>query len=370
MTLTVGSLFSGIGGLELGLERAGMRVIWQSEIDPYASRVLKKHWPTVPNLGDVTKIDWSSVERPDLICGGFPCQPFSLAGRGAGKEDDRYLWPHFARCLRVLRPRWALLENVPGLLVRGFGDVLADLAAIGYDTEWESLPAAAFGAPHLRWRVFVVAHAGGGTVGDEPVFVFGRGGASVARDDGPERVVADADSGRFEEFGEPELGGLEGARRGVVDGCRAARRFDDAETVADADGERRGGRSGVFGPGRRGQSEDGGDTLADPAGTGRGRPGAVGGDGTVSARGRETLFGGRGGGVGGAGESEPAVCGVADGLSEGLDVAVNPWAAGEWPDVPRTVGRVVHRPDRLRCLGNAVVPQVAQWIGERILEVV
>ena len=159
MTLTVGSLFSGIGGLDLGLERAGMRVIWQSEIDPYACRVLAKHWPGVPNLGDVSTIDWGSIERPDLIGGGYPCQPFSLAGSRRGADDPRHLWPHFARSLRLLRPRFALLENVPGHLSLGFGDVLADLAELGYGAEWECIPAAAVGAPHLRWRVFVVAYA-------------------------------------------------------------------------------------------------------------------------------------------------------------------------------------------------------------------
>ena len=157
-TMTVGGLFSGIGGLELGLERAGMRVVWQSEIDPYASRVLAKHWPTVPNLGDVTAVDWSTVERPDLVCGGFPCQPFSQAGARRGADDPRHLWPHLATCLRLVRPEWVLLENVPGLLTLGFGEVAGDLADLGYELEWECIPAAAVGAPHLRYRVFVVAH--------------------------------------------------------------------------------------------------------------------------------------------------------------------------------------------------------------------
>lgn len=159
--LTVGSLFSGIGGLDLGLERAGMRVIWNAEVDPYCCRVLKKHWPDVPNLGDVTAIDWSSVERPDVICGGYPCQPFSLAGGRAGEDDARHLWPYVSDAVRVLRPRYALLENVAGHLSLGFGRVLGDLAEIGYDAEWDCIPAAAIGAPHQRDRVFVVAYPEG-----------------------------------------------------------------------------------------------------------------------------------------------------------------------------------------------------------------
>ncbi len=91
--MKVGSLFSGIGGLDLGLERAGMQVIWNCENDPYCSRVLAKHWPTIPNLGDITQIDWSGVERVELICGGFPCQPASLAGKRKGRDDERWLWP-------------------------------------------------------------------------------------------------------------------------------------------------------------------------------------------------------------------------------------------------------------------------------------
>jgi len=161
MTLTVGSLFSGIGGFDLGLERAGMKVIWQSEIDTFASRVLKKHWPDVPNLGDITKVDWSKVERPDVICGGYPCQPFSTAGKRGGSNDPRHLWPAMHNAIRVLRPRYALMENVRGHLSLGFSRVLGDLAEIGYDAEWQVIPAAAVGAPHKRDRVFIVAYPTG-----------------------------------------------------------------------------------------------------------------------------------------------------------------------------------------------------------------
>ena len=152
-----GSLFSGIGGLDLGLERAGMTCVWQSEIEPYACRVLAKHWPHIPNLGDIRGIDWTEVERVDLVVGGYPCQPFSYAGVRRGEDDPRHLWPMFAECLRVVRPRYALLENVAGHLTLGFGSVLADLAALGYDAQWDCIPAAAVGAPHLRDRLFVIA---------------------------------------------------------------------------------------------------------------------------------------------------------------------------------------------------------------------
>ena len=162
MTLTVGSLFSGIGGFDLGLERAGMKVIWQSEIDPFACKVLKKHWPDVPNLGDINKIDWTNIERPDVICGGYPCQPFSTAGKRGGATDPRHLWPAMFNAICLLRPRYALMENVRGHLSMGFGDVLADLASVGFNAEWQVIPAAAVGAPHKRDRVFIVAYANGG----------------------------------------------------------------------------------------------------------------------------------------------------------------------------------------------------------------
>lgn len=161
MTLTVGSLFSGIGGIDLGLERAGMTVKWQSEIDPYACQVLKKHWPNIPNLGNIKTIDWSTVEPVDLIAGGYPCQPFSTAGKRQGENDPRHLWPYFRNAISAIRPRFALLENVRGHLTMGGTTVIGDLASIGYDCEWRLISAASVGAHHRRDRIIIVAYPQG-----------------------------------------------------------------------------------------------------------------------------------------------------------------------------------------------------------------
>lgn len=158
MSLTVGSLFSGIGGLDLGLERAGMNVIWQSEIDPYACRVLSKHWPEVVNHGDIKRIDWNRVERPDVICGGYPCQPFSNAGKRKGEKDPRHLWPYVRESISRLRPRYAILENVRGHLSMGGLSVIGDLANLGYCAEWRLVSAASVGAHHRRDRLIIVAY--------------------------------------------------------------------------------------------------------------------------------------------------------------------------------------------------------------------
>lgn len=165
--MNVLSLFAGIGGLELGLERAGMTVVGQVEIDDYCRRVLAKHWPDVPRHDDVrTAADWwLSTERPtvDVICGGFPCQPFSPAGHRRGVGDERWGWPWMESVVRLVRPRYVVVENVPAFLDHpvGFGWMLADLAALGFDAEWSVLSACAMGAPHTRERLFVVAYADG-----------------------------------------------------------------------------------------------------------------------------------------------------------------------------------------------------------------
>lgn len=165
--MTCGSLFSGIGGLDLGLERAGMSVIWQSEIKPHAAAVLARHWPNVPNLGDIRTVEWSTVERPTVLCGGFPCQDLSHAhtasanGARAGLDGPASgLWRYFAQAVEQLEPEWVIVENVETWR-SWVPDVRADLARHGYASVPIQLSAGSFGAPHIRPRCFVVAHANG-----------------------------------------------------------------------------------------------------------------------------------------------------------------------------------------------------------------
>lgn len=160
--MKLGSLFAGIGGFDLAAESLGWSTAWVSEIDPAASFWLSQHFPDAPNLGDVTQVDWATVEPIDILCGGFPCQPHSVAGKREASDDSRDLWSECVRAVGVLRPRYAVFENVPGLLTsesgRFFNRVISDLAALGYVGRYDVLSAAECGAPHRRERVWIVAY--------------------------------------------------------------------------------------------------------------------------------------------------------------------------------------------------------------------
>lgn len=302
--MNVGSLFAGIGGFDLGFERAGMRVAWQVEQDAYCRAVLARHFPDAARYEDVREVGIDNLDPVDLICGGFPCQDLSSAGRGAGLDGARSgLWSEFARIVRELRPGYVVVENVPALLTgkgkrwdRGpIGRVLGDLAEARYDAEWACLSAREFGAPHLRKRVWIVAY--------------------------PAR---DAKAGAATE------------PRAERQRARAGGQRSRAEDLADTDTQRQQGRAGELGPPGRGELEDGGGAggeLSDAEGPGR------------EARNADRL-----------GEGQPA---------EG------PSRPGWWsaePAVGRVADGVPHRVDRLAALGNALVPQIAEWIGRRILE--
>lgn len=276
MTLTVGSLFAGIGGFDLAAERAGLEVKWQVEIDPFCQRVLEKHWPHVRRYRDIRECGASNLEPVDIICGGFPCQDISSAGgkRGISGEQSG-LWTEMCRIVREIRPPFVVVENVADLLARGLGDVLGDLAACRYDAEWDCLQAAAVGAPHGRDRLWLVAYP-------------------------------HADEGGCEVSGECDGATVQGAAnwrscRPDPDGLCAD--VPDATGPAEAVRSRRWTRKGI--------------DFARWRADARQRAGW---------------------------EAEPAICRVADGVSPGLDNA------------------------RLAALGNAIVPQIAEWIFRQILE--
>lgn len=178
MALTFGSLFTGIGGFDLGFERAGMHCLWQCEIDRYCSQVLDRHWPDVTRYEDVKTITRNNTETVDVICGGFPCQDVSVAGKRAGLAGERSgLWSEFVRIIDELKPGWVVIENVPGLLSsnrgRDFETVIGTLVKFGYGVSWRIFDAQFFGVPQRRRRVFIVGSLGNGRAAE---ILFERGG--------------------------------------------------------------------------------------------------------------------------------------------------------------------------------------------------
>lgn len=157
------SLFSGIGGIDLAAEWAGFKTILQVEKNPFCLKRLVQLWPNVRRIERIEDVTAESIDRPvTLVSGGFPCQPFSVAGKRRGKEDDRYLWPQMLRVIQEIRPPWVLGENVANFLNLGLEDAISDLEAKGYEVAPPLvIPAVGVGAPHLRYRVFFVAHTNG-----------------------------------------------------------------------------------------------------------------------------------------------------------------------------------------------------------------
>ena len=362
--MNVGSLFAGIGGFDLGLARAGFEISWQVELDPYCRSVLARHFPEAQRFEDVREVGAKDLAPVDLISGGFPCQDLSAAGRGAGIDGARSgLWAEFARLVRELRPGYVLVENVPALLTgKGkrwdrapVGRVLGDLAEAGYDAEWASLSAREFGAPHLRRRVWIVAYpARDAEAGPAAQPRSERQRARPSCASGRARELPDADRDRRAQGLRLGTGAGEPARATDPLGRRAV------ADVADAEGEP--GRTGLRAreaPGQRrrrsGDRGGAGGAVADACR--RGRQGRA----NQPRRGdpeRPTALGRQG-------AAEPAR-GSSKGRSRRRLPASTGWGAE--PDVGRVADGVPNRVDRLAALGNALLPQIAEWIGQRILE--
>ena len=216
--LTHLSLFTGIGGLDLAAEAAGFATVGQCEWADYPTKVLEKYWPDVPRWRDIRTLTKESfyektgLRTVDVVSGGFPCQPFSIAGKRGGKDDDRYLWPEMLRVISELRPAWVLGENVPGIVNLALDQVLADMEDIGYATQAFNIPACGVDAPHKRSRIAILAYA-----------VDRRG---TLRRDG--------------QLQDAETDGREGAdhRRGTAAAVAGERRENESQPAGVADGLR------------------------------------------------------------------------------------------------------------------------------------
>ena len=301
-------LFSGIGGFSLGLERAGMRTVAFCEIDSYCRRVLAKHWPGVPCYADIRELSGERLRADgiavDVICGGFPCTDISVAGKGAGLHGkDSRLWFEYARILGEVRPRYALIENTAGLLGRGLSRILCDLAALGFDAEWCCLRACDFGAPHIRDRAWIIAYPDGRRCEGERL---------------PQHSLLEGASG-------------DQLERLCETGWRAR------ETAADAVGNALWDQSG-----RR----DG------PRWAGAAEPGNNGATWPAADAGGERLS-------------------IRRGILTWREIANATAAAPEWRlTQPSVCGRndgIRHRVDRIRVLGNAVIPDIPELLGRAIM---
>ncbi len=331
-------LFSGIGGFARGLEATDFfETSCFIEQEPYCQAVLRYHWPDVSVLGDIKNVRRSDLPDPDpdVICGGFPCQPFSHAGRQQAQDDPRHLWPEMFRLIRECRPTWVVGENVAGIISLGLDEVLSDLESEGYATRTFNIPACAVGAPHIRQRIWIVAHADSQS---EPDGAFDGNAGQRQLGFG---FMADPDSQRSQgQWSNGSEEGWEDSER-QAGLCGRAVLADARRDTKGCDTELHGGTA-QRSEGKL-QSGDGGDDVADTQRKRKGRRG-------VSGPGKDKSKNGKGssGQPRGYGEAGP-----------------EKWWAVE-PSVGRLVNGLPNRVPQLRALGNSIVPQIAEEIGNAI----
>ena len=376
MKLKTLDLFSGIGGFARGLEATDFfETSCFIEQEPYCQAVLRYHWPDVPVLGDIRDVRRSDLPDPDpdVICGGFPCQPFSHAGRQQAQDDPRHLWPEMFRLIRECRPTWVVGENVAGIISLGLDEVLSDLESEGYATRTFNIPACAVGAPHIRQRIWIVAHADSQS---EPDGAFDGNARQRQLGFG---FMADPDSQRTQ--GQWSNGSEEGRE----DSERQAGLCGRA-VLADARRDTKGCGNRVQGDkAQRGEGSvdagDGGDNVADSTGAGSQARGRDGVGTTDGSRGNEGQFARTSGeanvadtqrkGEGRRGVSRPGQDkskngkGLSGQLGGHGEARPEEWWAVE-PSVGRLVNGLPNRVPQLRALGNSIVPQIAEEIGNAI----
>ena len=321
-------LFSGIGGFSLGLESVGMETAAFCDMDPFCQKVLKKNWPDVPIHSDIKELDGNEYRGTvELVCGGFPCQPFSVAGKQGGSEDDRALWPEMLRVVQEVQPTWVIGENVSGIISMELDSVLSDLEAEGYATQTFVLPACSVDAPHRRERVWIIAYCGMADTGRKSKGIQGNGSSS-------ERVYSSAKKQRSEKRnGSPNSSEImadpdsQPIWRGRLYGESCNERWKTSAT----------GRESVqpeIGQAHINQSESSGQDVAYTHTTWKQQQ---------------------------KGHQQKGRRWIRDGSQEGVAL----WESE--PSVGRVADGVPNRTHRLRGLGNAVVPQLVAEIGRIVM---
>ncbi len=459
--LTFGSLFAGIGGFDLGFERAGMECRWQVEIDDYCNQVLAKHWSDVKRYRDVREIHGafshaeptrtrykakkiggqtresldtgaasirqehgqasssginsdgttgfiqscpSCLESVDVICGGFPCPPFSVAGKRRGAADDRNLWPEFKRIIAEVRPRWVVAENVLGLRTLYLDTVLSDLEGLEYTCETVIIPAVAFDAPHRRDRLWIVAYTEGKQTGHErqdrgsgsrKVDAFDHTGRAGRGNDRPEYRAALADTeskglqneishtgnskaaiARLEQidrwFVKPRLGRVDdgipcgihgGGLNGDEMGSQKTSAKDNADSGRAAMSDVRDSPATTKTSPRLQRSKPIRDSLHDMPHQGRSESG-------LQAQKEDETMQDMWNTVSAKSQQEPQYMQPKMSIKNRQTKRYEAMAWEPEPDaIPRVATGIPNRVNRLKALGNAVVPQVAEFIGSLIVEV-
>ena len=355
VALTHLSLFSGIGGLDLAAEMAGFRTVGQCEWADYPAKVLEKHWPAVPRWRDIRTLTAESfyertgLRTVDVVSGGFPCQPFSVAGKRRGKEDDRYLWPEMLRVIQEIRPAWVIGENVGGFVSLGLDQALSDMEAAGYEAGAIVFPACAVDAAHRRDRCAIMAHAKSERCGKTREHIQRSEEWASGR-----CALADAERVRCREnenkpahdeewngpaYRENRRTELREAGSGCGDVSKAEGEGWKGHDYDPAERSEQTGNCKRFASDTKSELRNGAEQLRDEAGV----------SGFADGLRRD---------------AEPGLGGVADGVPAWMD---RYWI--DEPDIPRITAKKEHRVDRLRALGNAVYWRQFYPIFRGIMEI-
>jgi len=368
--LKVLDLFSGIGGFSLALESTGhFQTIGFVENDEYCQAVLQHHFPEVPILGDIKNVTKETVPtRPDVICGGFPCQPFSVAGDQRAKDDPRHLWPEMLRIIKEQKPTWVVGENVSGLVKLGLDEILDEMEDQGYSTRTFNIPAFSVGAPHQRQRLWIIGHLGDPEHNGSPTPERQRG--LLKQPEEPKKQISlwefEGTSSASGDVANPDNEGV----RSRIGGD-------------DFDYEEESGEGGVDGEGSAGDDEwydtsptqDEGVDVPDPDNTrDRTQEHQVNEDGKKNIQGRQEHT---------QSKSSRHGADIPDPNGKGLQGQRKKYklpkskrkreiGGSSWWDIEPNVGRVAYgvpnRVFKLRALGNSIIPQIAQKIGYAIIE--